>query len=200
MAIHPTWEDVSIPDSVVNSIKPLAGCYYLDSLLHQFVYRYKRKPQHTYACRQCGFCYKPDRSSEEIACCPICQCGRMRVTSVWRWGKEVPPYTRTNRDLNEIIDKMSVNYISYFGTAPTPIINCGWASDCVYCQFKGGNLVRDYSSRLCFAKAAILCPYLWDTKFDWNLPKTMDTISIEHFSPIANNYCHPAWLTKPRGP
>ena len=198
MTVHPSWADVSIPQSIVYSVNELPPCYFMDSLVHQLVYRHKRKPQFTYTCQRCGFAYRPEQSSEEIACCQRCSSMLLRVVSNWRWGKEVPCYSRKNtHKLQGIIGAMRDLYITYFGTPAATIINCGWEDDYGYCQFSGGDKVYDRSVRMCIVKSAVLCPYIWDMSFDWSQPPHEDTVNTEHISPILNNYCHSSLLISP---
>lgn len=181
---HPTWKDMSIPGMLVYSIKTLPACYMIDSLVFQLVYRNRRRPLRTYFCNKCGHVHRPERSSEEISGCPKCESLLVHCSVQWRWSREVPSYSRkTGHKFDNIYEAMFHNYVVYFKATPPPnFFDCGWGDNHLYAQFAGGELVTGDSPRLCIAKAAILCPYLWDKE------------AADQLSPILHTYCNPIWL------
>lgn len=201
----PTWEDMGVPLELVNSIKTLPPCYLLDSLVYQLVYRHNRKPVFSFQCMRCSAIHRPERSSEDITECEQCGNTTLRCSGTMRWSREVPSYSRKNGSgsLESLITKMYDNYDDYFvftGRHKGSFrdwLDCGWNTHNfnLYAQFIGGEKVETTSPRLCIIKAAILCPYLWDTKFDWNGNENQDT--IRPISPILHNYCHNGWIGKP---
>ena len=182
----PSWHDVAMPLTLIESVKRLPPCYFLDSLVHQLVMGNKRKPQYTYTCDTCGCSHRPEKATDEVVHCPECDGQQMRCAASWRFTKEIQPFSRSSYvSLAKLISSMRGNFICYFGEMPK-YMNCGWdVSGGLYCQFQGGELVCDTTPRLCIVKAAILCPYLWNNSFN---DKT-DTIHGEHLAPILHNYC-----------
>lgn len=185
--MKPTWEDVGVPLTVVNSIKRLPACYFLDSLVYQLVYRNKRRATYIYYCDNCGKGYKPDRASEEITDCVECGCKKMRCAGTWRWGKDIPHYSRSFYNLNYLISAMQSNYHYYH--AKTIELDCGWKTTKLYCQFSDGELATSLSPRICLIKAAILSPFLWDMSFNWTEMPNCDKINTDLISPIFHNFC-----------
>lgn len=191
------WKDVCVPSSLVNSIKALPPCVFLDTLVYQLVFRNKRRAQHHYACDVCGYHWRPQRMSEEVTYCLSCNSPRLRTTSTLRFGKEVPAYSKKTGLFQDVLIGMKTNYLTYFGVAPTPMVDCGWDGDKVYAKFAGGESIIDLSPRMCLIKAVICCPFLWDRSFDWSQAKGVDKVNTDHISPILASFGNGSWLGKP---
>lgn len=193
---HPTWGDVKIPIVLVDFIKGTKPCYFLDSLVHQFVFRNKRKAYYTYLCSRCGYAHRPERALEEIACCPNCNSVDIHGSPQLRWSKEIPRYSRSlNYNPTSICLTMAHNYTTHFRRSDDSGFTCGWKYGTPYAQFPGGDMAFDNSPRLSIIKAAVLAPYLWDMSFNWG--NQDDTMNTEHLTPILHyfsnaNYFKPA--------
>jgi hypothetical protein len=75
-------------------------------------------------------------------------------------------YTKSsNLDTNKIIQRMENNFRLYAGISGNIVSFC-WEDNFV-CQFLSGERIKDFTPSLAIAKAAILCPFLWDTGFNW---------------------------------
>jgi len=85
----------------------------------------------------------------------------------------------------DVIEAMELNFHSYFHYLPRRLIDCGWEDGIIYCQFSQGYKVKEVVSRprMAILKAAVLCPYLWDT--NW---KPKDGVTTK-FSQIIRLLC-----------
>jgi DNA-directed RNA polymerase subunit RPC12/RpoP len=185
--MYPTWSDVGVPQQLVDYIKELPPGGFLDSLVHQFVYRGTRRPSYLYRCARCGYKYRPERALEEIACCPQCQNTLLTRSSRVSWFREVNYYSRSDHRIPTIINIVYNSYRYYFGEWITSVVeDCGWneEDDLVHFKFFGGERFEDVSPKMCLLKAAVLCPYLWDTTFNWNVPRGDDCVHVEVLGPL----------------
>lgn len=181
----PSWTDVGIPLEFINMVKKLPPCHFLDILVHHLVYRKNWTIHYIYHCAQCRYIYRPEKSSEEVVQCLNCKGQQLYCVPHLQSSRMVLQYSqKTSNRLFDIIDIMTHRFMCYFSTPPSSL-NCGWDTEeaTLYCQFPGGDIIRDISPRQCIIKAAILCPYLWNN-FNWD--NDNGTESINHFSPILN--------------
>jgi ribosomal protein L37AE/L43A len=200
----PTWNDVCVPADVADSIRHLPPCYLLDSLIHQLVFRKKRKPQYTYSCAVCTHKWKPERSNEEITSCPACNRYLINCAAQLRFSKQIPGYTKRSSLLDSVVEEIPNLFNFYFDRDLQDnerLIDVGWEENgMVYAQLLGGEKIRDYSPRMSLIKAIALCPYLWDNGFSWNELESEsknDQINVEHIGPFLHNYCHGPWIGRP---
>lgn len=185
MVNHPSWEDVRVPSELIYSIKILQGpAPILDTLIFQLVHRNIRRPTFVYQCGQCGFSWRPERTSEEVTYCLSCSSKRLQTTANLRFGKDIPRYSARG-NLRNVLVSFEGNYTRYFGVRPEKPIDCGWTDfPNVYCQATGGEMIIDRSPRLCILKSLICCPFLWDFSFDWNEMPNSVTMGVDHIGPI----------------
>jgi hypothetical protein len=169
---HPTWQEVGLHPHFVNLLRGLRAGPAFDSVIQQVVMRKFYKMQYQYKCGSCRWVELSYRSSEEVAVCASCGGTKMTCTMTMS-PAETPTYSR-RADIDPVMLKMRENYEAYFKSPPPEwFCNCGWDSnsDMVYCQFVGGDSVLQPLRVIRFAilKAAILCPFLWDTSrtADW---------------------------------
>lgn len=181
---YPTWSDVSVPEDLLNSLKKISGVT-LDYLVHQMVFRNKRRTIHRYTCYTCRKSFEPNRASEEISACSDCNGTKLTAYPDFRFLKP-PNIAFSNKMLETTIHKMEDNFAYYFNKEPTNIFDCGWEDGKSYCIFKGGEKAYSLNPRLSVLKASILCPYLWNNRFDWNEKKGNNTKNVNHLSPILN--------------
>lgn len=193
--MFPSWNDVFVPIEIVNSIKTLPACFLLESLIHQLVFRKKRRPLYTYTCQYCTHKWKPERYTEEVTCCPQCNAYLITCNTKLRFSAPIPKYNSRLSLLDEIIDQVPLLFRFYFDrdvNENEKLIDVGWENDKVYAQFLGGEKVYEFSPKLCLIKAIILSPYLWDNGFSWDALESTsknDKITVEHISPFLYNYC-----------
>lgn len=166
---YPSWQDVGIPISLVKHIKDMGASQVLDALVHQVVFRNKRKTYFDYICASCGYTYKSPKTSEEINTCRKCGWHVITQLPIPRWGIDVPSYCR-RFDLLKVINMMHENHFQRFDTKKD--FDCGWGARMTHVTFPGGDKVILPNIRLTIIKAAILCPYLWE--------------SIDHLSSLLN--------------
>lgn len=162
-------------------------CHFLDTLVHQLVFRNRRLAKFTYYCDTCGYRWVPERTSEEITSCQKCHNFKVRSSPQIGFAKEI-----TRRPMDEILNQMRLNYLYYFGIIPTSIVDAGWTCDSpwpeVYAQFLGGDRTTDYSPKTCLVKAVILTPFLWDRSFDWSQTKGIDKVNTDHLGPMLSYF------------
>jgi hypothetical protein len=188
MTKYPSWEDVCVPSELVYSIKTLQGpSPLLDSLIFQLVSRNIRRPNFTYHCGNCGYAWRPERTSEEVTYCLNCSSKKLHSSASLRFNKEVPRYSARN-NLSVVLSNFENSYIRYFKIAPEKLVDCGWTDfPNVYCQAAGGEMITDRSPRLCILKSLICCPFLWDFSFDWNEFPNFAIMGVDHIGPILSN-------------
>lgn len=185
MLKYPTWEEVNVPSGLVDYIRHSLVSRFLDLLIHQIVIRNRRRPVRIYTCNECGYAHIPDRSTEEISSCVECSNWEMSSVADLKFTKSVPHYSSKAIDLAIVFSSLEKNFQYYFEESSEDLIQCGWDDSMTYCQFLGGERVSTPNTRLSVLKAAVLCPYLWDFRFDWRSKKD-EIIDVEHLTPIIN--------------
>lgn len=185
---YPSWDDVGIPAFVVNCIKDMPASGTLDVLIHQMVFRHRRKPQFTYWCDGCTFRYIPQRQHEEYAACGNCGGQKLRCEATMRFPPDtVPGYSRSYTRFNSLLRQMSDNHIITFGDPAERVIDCGWRDEMLYSRFEGGIEVEGDKPRLCLMKSALLVPYLWD------IAKADEPTGGDHFSQVFAQLSSGGW-------
>jgi DNA-directed RNA polymerase subunit RPC12/RpoP len=159
----PTWRDVDVPANLIAAIKKTDNFAFIGFLLSDRVFREENKISYSYFCVQCGK-EKNSRQFEEYTLCESCLSNMVKGSPHWKSTKH--SYTKTtNLDTNKIIRRMENNFGIYISKT-NDIVSFCWENDFV-CQFLSGERVKDCTPSLAIAKAAILCPFLWDTGFNW---------------------------------
>lgn len=159
--IYPSWDDVGVPALVLKCLKRLRQGPVLDDLLHCVVFRNRRRVYHTWECSCCGHAYTAIRQHEEYRECEACVSTLISCSTAIAWAKNPPAHLRfTLSQTANLVAQMSRNHLNEFGDSGV-VVDCGWGVRGVYCQFQGGDLVKDKSPRLALLRSAILCPYLW---------------------------------------
>ncbi len=184
----PDWKAVGVPEIVVNAIKAIPASFLLDTLVHQLVFHNNKKIIVSYNCEMCGFAYTPQRSNEEVSQCGNQQCQSKRVRCIqtlkFSGERKIPYYSRGPKFLHGTIRQMNMNFATYFKSYPERDIDWEWHSNMYHVAFAGGETAQDTLPRVSIAKAAILVPYLWDSKFDWKnscFLEDADQKFISHF-------------------
>lgn len=192
---YPTWNDVGIPKSFIKLIKDSHNHSLISYLLVNRVFRFPIKPQYMYVCQHCDHRKTNSRVYEEYTICDGCgKTGRLKVMPQLRMGRDMRP-SLDDKICGNIIRKMFGNHHDYFGVpAPTNYFSCGWQLDIKnsknknkeedfnfgkslnsVSQFTSGESIEQNGHVLAICKSAILTPFLWDDKFDWQLLIKKDT-------------------------
>lgn len=191
-----TWNDVFVPEVLVQKIHSLGPGRIMDSLVHQIVFKKKRRPVKIYSCNKCGEIYIPNKSTEEISFCEQCSSWDMCCRVDFKFSLPVPFYSNQSKqfDLEKIYIELQNAFIYYYKEKPTDqkFINCGWKEGIVYCKFLGGEECTGFDPRSCMIKSAILCPYLWDFSFNWSEKKDEDIENTDHLTPILRKIYEPS--------
>lgn len=188
MPTTPTWKDVGIPEIVVNAIKAIPASFLFDTLVHQQVFHMHKKVVPTYNCNTCGAMYTPQRSTEEVGQCNECQGKKVRCFQTLKFSGErkIPFYSRGPKFLQSIIGQMNRNFSLYFKCYPDRDIDWEWHNNIFHVAFAGGDTAQDILPRVAIAKASILTPYLWDSKFDWKDCRFVDNANQKFISHLFN--------------
>lgn len=185
----PTWEELQIPFDLIYEIKKAQPCYFIDSLIHQMIFREKRKFFYSYECLQCSEIYPTEKESEEIGCCENCESRMLKTNKIeYKFSKKVVEFSRKPYELDSLFNMMQKNYLYYFNEAPKEnFFDCGWEGPYPYARFCNGEKIVDNNIRIVIIKSAILCPFLWDDRFNWQEPKDANKVKVNHFTPIIGN-------------
>jgi DNA-directed RNA polymerase subunit RPC12/RpoP len=191
---HPTWQEVGIPAILIDSIKQMKPCFLLDSLVHQIVFHNVKKLKLLYICMNCGKQYEPERNSEDISECESCGHRGICATQSLRFTKEkIPSYSRSNFcSLFDIIRIMDENYSQYFRVNKKTSLDWDWEGQ-YKVQFLGGDVAHATAPRVAVVKASLLCPYLWDSFYNWNTNSHRDALEQKYISQFINQWTSHCW-------
>ena len=165
---HKSWKDVGVPAACVDYVKgPLCTFEFLNFLEKMLVKNVPVREPFSYSCDNCGHIYRPGKSTDNVACCVECGCYRIRGRKDVRLSKSSQNPMLSHHSVKSIFGNMGTNYVCYHQKQPrSPDIGIH-DQDRFYCQFDGGEMVIESNPKISVIKAAILCPYLWDSKFDF---------------------------------
>jgi predicted Zn-ribbon and HTH transcriptional regulator len=213
----PSWEEVNIPRLVVSQVKQLKPSAIADALVHQLVYHNTKKLCVSYPCDSCGHIHSPTKATDEVSQCPACQSKRVRCVQSLKFtsGTKLPLYTRRGSYLANLLRQMTVNFNQYFlNKVTTPYddllddegdfgivkmkteteqepaernMNWEWHDGEFVVWFAGGEAASDELPRMAIAKAALLCPYLWDMNYDWKERKRSDKVDDRFIVPLLSH-------------
>lgn len=184
----PTWKSVSVPANVVQHVMSMKPSFQMDCLVSQVVFHNFKKLSVTYCCDRCGFQYQPNRTTEEVCSCQGCGLKQVRCFQSLKLpqDRKIPYYSRSSRFLTQVIAQMNKNFQIYFQAPPERDMDWEWHAGYFYVSFAGGGTAQDIFPKVAISKAAILTPYLWDTRFDWKEGKRCDEIDQKFISHIFN--------------
>lgn len=165
----PSWQEVGIPQIMVDHIKQLKPGFAFDSLVHQVVFQNNKKLFVSYNCDICGHKFSPTKTTDEVSNCVSCYSKRVRCIQSLKFNKgtKLPTYSRKGSYLSTLFAQMSENFSNYFKAFPERNLDWEWHGDLYHVAFAGGETATGSMPRTAVAKAALLTPYLWDTTFDW---------------------------------
>lgn len=163
---YPTWRDFDIPQGLVEVVKHLGRPDKLGFLVNDRVFRLENKINYQYECLRCGHSKIVTRQYEDYSSCDKCRSESVHGIPFWKECRNSDK-AEINLDVSKIINQMNANHFHYFGEFVENIASVRWDKNCFTSKFIGGEEVHDVSPVRSVAKAAILCPYLWDNNFNW---------------------------------
>jgi DNA-directed RNA polymerase subunit RPC12/RpoP len=163
---YPTWQQVDIPKSFVDLIAKTSNGLIINYLLSDRVFRSENKIMYNYQCIRCGQNRNEIRQYEDFSSCEKCRTDLVVGYPYWKDSKNT---VRIKTESSEIVNFMLFNYRKYFNEniSEDKFFSIYWKNNRFICKFAGGDEILDSSSVNAVAKAAILCPYLWDSSFNW---------------------------------
>jgi hypothetical protein len=171
---HPGWKDVGLTPGFVAILKGMGDFHALESLVYDRVVHHGRTLQYTYHCGVCGHVHRPKRVTDDYGQCGNNRC-RSRairgVPSLKPMSRPHPPGSCMSDEFAQrVIEAMRANYDMYFEQKfqPQELIQFRWESS-FRAQFLGGEETSAASMSVCITRAALLVPFVWDTRFDWSL-------------------------------
>lgn len=199
----PSWNDVSIPKFLVENIRNNFSNHLISYLVLNRVFRFEIKPQYNYWCRNCDYRKQNVRAYEEYSVCENCGSQDfLTTTPIWRMGKDRASNVNENL-VPHILQRMEENYKIYFNKKelPSNFVELEWLygvaetsnpdneeEKVVYtkarAKFVCGEEIEAESQSQAVAKAAILCPFLWDELFDWKYGVQKDKGRETHLLPL----------------
>lgn len=169
---HPGWKDVGLPPGFVAILKGLSDFHSLESLVYDRIMHHGRTLQYTYHCGVCGHVHRAKRVTDDYGQCGNNRC-RSRairgVPSLKPMSRTSPPGACMTDDFaQKVIEAMRVNYDLYFGQKfqPQELVQFRYESS-FRAQFLGGEETCAGAISVCIIRAALLVPFVWDTRFDW---------------------------------
>lgn len=163
---YPTWRDFDIPQGVVDAIRRTSNNSLIAFLTNDRVFRNENKINYQYECFKCGHAKVVTRQYEDYSSCEQCRSESTHGTPFWKECRGNSKIT-DNLDASRIVSQMTLNYAKYFGVVEFEIADIKWDNSGFLSKFLGGESAFDGSPERSAAKAAILCPYLWDNNFNW---------------------------------
>jgi len=196
----PDWKDVGIPSLLVDLLRSSYKGKILDFVVSNKVFKISMKTQYLYTCRTCSYKKKMSRIYEDYSTCEHCGNNLIFCKPLILSGKDkIEPYSQVEDLVNPVIDRMVLLFTNYFKEyPPDEFLTCGWNLNIdktkkivdlnknnnqpasiarnppvFNAKFACGEEVSDAVVATAVCKAAILCPFIWDSKFDWkqNIPR-----------------------------
>jgi ribosomal protein L37AE/L43A len=163
---YPAWKDFDIPQGVVDAIRRTNTDSLLGFLVNDRVFRAENKISYQYECFRCGHSKIVSRQYEDYSSCEKCRSEATHGIPFWKESRGGDK-AQSNLDASRIIAQMTLNYSKYFGSIDFEIADIKWDVGGFLSKFVCGEGVFDASPERSVAKAAILCPFLWDNNFNW---------------------------------
>ena len=216
---YPTWEQVGIPSLLVGFIRRLRPGKVVDYLVTNRIFRFHIRPQYVYQCQSCGNTKRVSRNWEDYSVCENCESGMVSSSANWRMGKDAMKSYSDGSHCNAVVQQMAEIYGTYFRDYPPEnFLDCDWIVDrdalklpkesehaygqhqpdddfippqmpLFAAQFCCGDRVVHNSQDFAIVLAALLCPFLWDDRFDWKHKVLRDQGKSTHIAPLLNMWC-----------
>lgn len=169
-----SWNDVGVSEVFLNKHIRSAESenmkhFPISYLIHHFVFHNRFKPIGLYACVKCRHKHHSSTDYETHSVCLKCGHKVLSLTKILNF-KCKKDYT-LGRNVKDVILKINENYSAYFKKPSGDILKTSWNHGIGLFESEFvdiGEKVYDKNSNFSIVKAALLCPFLWDTKFDFN--------------------------------
>ena len=176
----PTWYDVNISEGLISLIQSSDNVEIISFLIDDRVFRKENKINYQYICSSCGYAKLITKQHEEYFACLECKSKRINGTPCWKYHRNInSQITSAN-----IIDRMALNYFHYFNAKNEKIVDLEWQDGLFMTKFATGERVLEETPAESISKAAILCPFLWDSNFNWKTLSHNDRGNDLHISHI----------------
>lgn len=164
---YPTWRDFDIPQRMVDTVKHTSNSNGLIGfLLNDRVFHVENKINYEYRCIHCGHVKILTRQYEDYSSCEKCNSNKVHGIPFWKENRGSPKVA--NRiDAKAVAVQLGINFTQYFGSNDNDILSVSWKDSDFRAKFVCGEEVIDGSPVWAITKAAILCPFLWDSNYNW---------------------------------
>jgi ribosomal protein L37AE/L43A len=176
----PTWRDFHISQTFVDAIRNAGNNNLIGFLLNDRVFRNENKVNYDYQCYRCGATKTVTRQYEDYSACEKCRSESVHGEPFWKDSRSSK--SGYGIDASRTIAQMSFNYTNYFDAIAENIVSIRWDSASFVAKFICGEEVYGYDPAITIAKAAILCPFLWDSNYNWRDHIHNDKGNDLHFS------------------
>ena len=178
----PSWAECGIPKVVADHLRVMKPGFAFDTLVYQTVFHYHKRLYLSYTCDECGHIHTPSKTTDEVSQCPACYNKRVRCVQSLKFNtkSKVPMYSRKGQYMQIIVQTMNENFSYYFKQYPDRNVDWEWQNGMFHVAFAGGETASDALPRVAVARAALMTPYLWDTRFDWKTYTFVDKVDT-HF-------------------
>jgi len=169
---YPKWEDIGLPSSFGELLVKTADRQLLNFFTETRIFHQEIRAGVQYTCGMCGYRKNFDKVFEEFTECPKCGATILHASLHWRTARDTIKITQPlDGYARRVIEAMAGNYQAYF-SAPVDLENfctIKFRGDGFFTDFKGGSSVHWQCPVVSVMKAALCCPYLWDTGYDWHI-------------------------------
>lgn len=181
----PTWDSVKMIPSLITYISKIINQDMLRRFVAHKVLHKKIKVVNNFICNNCGYCYTTKRLHEDYSKCEKCK-SQIITMSPSIMGLDI----KKTSELTDIVPYMQRNCEVYFKN--------NWSCEndefltikykpqipCFSAKFIVGDEACDNSIQNVIYKAALLCPFLWDKTFDWQLLYKKTSENGDHLTPL----------------
>ena len=152
-----------VPPFFVELIAHANDSSIISFLVSDRVFRNENKINYNYDCLKCGFRKMVTRQYEDYSRCENCRSNFVKGVPFLKENH----CNKINLDAGRIVERMEHNHYQYFGKYAANIVDIKWRHGRFITKFVCGDEVVDSSPLLSLAKAAVLSPFLWDTRYNW---------------------------------
>jgi ribosomal protein L37AE/L43A len=163
---YPAWKDFDMPQRFVEAIRHTSNNSLIGFLTNDRVFRMENKINFQYECFKCGHSKVVTRQYEDYSSCEKCRSEFVHGIPFWKECRGSNKAT-SNLDVSRIVSQMTANFAKYFGKIDFDIAKIKWDNGAFVSKFVCGEEIVDVCPERSAAKAAILCPFLWDSDFNW---------------------------------
>jgi DNA-directed RNA polymerase subunit RPC12/RpoP len=171
----PSWDDICFPVSFETYLQMLDDRILVDFFVETRVFHHEIKAGLSYTCGMCGYRKSLDKIHEDFPICPKCESKNLHAALFWRTSKDnYKPSCGREVYAQRVVDHMRKNYQTYFQSVPNEDsffkFKYHFGESDFLVSFLGSSCAAASTCPiLAVSKAALLCPYLWDGRFDWKI-------------------------------